>query len=315
MKSRAALAFVAVGILWGSAWIPNSVLLRNMPSMRAGALRFAIAAASVGLVALVLRLRRGAALAISRSTFRVALVLGATGLALPYALTAWAAGQVSSGTVAVLFAFMPLASLLLSGEIASGSIPGLVIGIGGVVFLVANGVSVSSSQVGGIALITCSVVLGALSLNYAKAHLRRPDLLVSVAIQFAFAAVLLGVFSAATERSHPAFWTREALVSLLVLGIVVSGLTLPIVYWLLFGLRSWQVAALQWTATFVAVAESAWLLRARPSLEMWAGAALVTGATLWLLRPNFTHPETVTLQITNHLSRTPAASESEVRSK
>jgi len=280
-----------------------------------GALRFAIAAASVGLFVLVLWLRTGAVCAISRSTFKVALILGATSLALPYALTAWAVGEVSSGTVAVLFAFMPLAALLLSAEVASAAIPALVVGIGGVAFLVSTGVSLSAGQIKGAALIVCSVVLGAFSLSYAKTHLRRSHLLVSVAIQFALAAVLLAILSAATERAQTAFPNRETLLLVLTLGIAISGLTLPLMYWLLAECEAWQVASLQWSATLVAVVESAWILRARPSTEMWAGAALIVGATIWLLRSNRGGPDTVTFQITNHTGDTSAASESEVGSK
>lgn len=313
MKPRAALLFVAVGILWGSAWIPNSALLREIPSVRVGALRFAVAAVFGGLLALIGRIRKRQALVSPRSIFKASLILGTAALALPYALTAWAAGQVSSGTVAVLYAFMPVLALLLSREVASGAIPVLVIGIGGVAFLVANGVSMSGAQAGGIVLILCSVALGAFSLNYAKAHLRRPDLLVSVAIQFAVAAVLLAAASAVIESHQPAFWNRDALASLLILGIVISASTLPVVYWLLSEWQAWQVASLQWVATLGAVGESAWLLRARPSLEIWAGAAIVIGATVWLLQNDAS--TAVTLQITNHTGDAPAASESEVRSK
>ena len=315
MKARSVFAFIAVGILWGSAWIPNSALLREIPSIRAGALRFAIAAAAVGLLVLVLRLRAGEIVTISRSTFKVALILGATGLALPYALTAWAAGQVSSGTVAVLIAFLPLAALLLSAEIASAAIPALVVGIGGVAFLVSTGVSLSAAQIKGAALIASSVVSGAISLNYAKAHLRRADLLASVVVQFALAAVLLALLSAATEREQPAFWNRETRLSVLALGIAISALTLPLMYWLLAECEAWQVASLQWSATLVAVAESAWLLRARPSMEMWAGAVLIVGAIIWLLRFSRRGPDTVTFQITNHTGDTSTASEFEVGSE
>jgi len=316
MRRRAISAFVLVGLLWGSAWIPTSVVLREMPGLRAGAVRFAIAAILAASLALVAWLRnrianqRKPALPLKDS-----LVLGLTAIALPYTLTACAAGQVSSGAVAVLFALMPLAALLLSSEAMSAAIPALVIGLGGVALLVAQGLSFSATQWKGVASIVCAVVLGAFSLNYAKTRLRHFDLLASVSMQFACAAAFVGLLSAFIERGKQAVWSQDAVLSLLILA-VFSGLSLPLMYWLLFELESWQVASLQWTATLIAVAEAAWLLRAWPSMDMWAGAALIVGATLWLLRgTGIRESEAVTLQITNHTSDAPAASESEVGSK
>jgi drug/metabolite transporter (DMT)-like permease len=315
MKWRAALAFVLVGLLWGSAWIPNSVVLRDMPGIRAGSLRFAIAAVFAAIPALVSRLRVRGASRRAAAIFADSLILGATAVAMPYALTVWAAGRVSPGGVAVLFALMPLAAVLLSRERMSAAIPALVIGVGGVTFLVAQGMSISAAQIKCAALIACAVLLGAFSLNYAKNRLLGADILISVAIQFAFAAVLLGALSGVTERGQSAAWGRDAYLSLLALGVLVSGVTLPLMYWLLTKLESWQVATLQWSATLIAVAEAAWFLRVRPSADMWAGAALIVGATVWLLRGSRSAPEAVTLEITNHTNDGSGASESEVGSK
>lgn len=311
MKWRAAWVFAVVGTLWGSAWIPASIVLRALPALRAGAVRFALAAIFAASLALIVRLRNRAAIPRTPALLRHSIVLGLTALALPYALTAFAAGQVSPGTVAVLFAFMPLAALLLSREAMSAAIPALVIGVGGVAFLVAQGLSFSAAQWKGAVITLCAVVLGAFSLNYAKTRLLRSDLLASTSIQFACAAISLGLLSAFSERGKPSVWSQEILLPLLILGVAISGLSLPLMYWLLMEIESWQVASLQWSATLIAVAESAWLLQAVPSLDMWAGAALIAGATIWLLRK----PDAVTLQITNHTREAPDASESEVGSK
>jgi len=317
VKWRTAAAFVAISILWGSAWIVEQDLLRSMPPLRAGAFRFALAAIFAGIVAVAVHMRsHSASRTKSAAVFPVSLLLGATAIAFPYALTGWAAGRVSPGAVAVLFALMPLASVLLSREIASTAIPVLVIGTGGVAFLVAQGVSFSTAQWRGATLIACAVVLGAFSLNYAKRCLTKITLLISVAIQFTFAALLLGVLGGVTERSPSITWNANTIVILLLLGVAVSGVTLPLLYWLLTEVEPWQAAALQWSATLVAVAESAWFLRARPSIEMWVGAALIIGATLWLLGATGAHEaEAVTLQITNHPCEAPSASESESGSR
>ena len=126
----------------------------------------------------------------------------------------------------------------------------------------------------------------------------------------------LAPLSVATERKDSIGWSEQTVFSLLILGVTVSSVTLPLVYWLLTKLEVWQVAALQWIATLVAVVQAAWFLRAKSSLEMWAGSAMIVGATIWLLRGDGVgRQEAVTLQITNRTFDTATASESEVGSK
>src|SRR5579883_914535 len=139
MKWQTIAAYAAIGILWGTAWIPQGELLRSLPPLRAGAYRFALAAIFTGFAALAARVRsRNAARPKAPSLLPVSLILGATAVAMPYALTAWSAGQISPGAIVVLFALTPLAAVLLSRESMSAAIPVLVIGAGGVVFLVAQ---------------------------------------------------------------------------------------------------------------------------------------------------------------------------------
>jgi len=316
MNWLTALVFVAVGFIWGSAWIATSLVLPQIPGLFAGALRFAIAAILSSVLAMAAYLRNSRqSRAKPASALGPSLVLGVTMVSLPYALTVWAAGQVSPGVVATLFAFMPLTALLLSKDGASRAIPTVVIGVGGVALLVAQGLSTSTAQIKGALLIAGAVGLGAFSLAYARRNLKQVDRLVSVAVQFAVAAVLLGALSLATEHRGPIAWREQIVVSLLILGVAVSGVTLPLVYWLLTELETWQVAALQWIATLVAVAEAAGFLRAKLSVEAWVGAGIIVGATVWLLRGGGeTSEEGVTLQIINHTFDDTTASESEVRS-
>ncbi len=296
MNRRTALAFVFIGLLWGSAWIPTTEILKEIPPLRAGALRFAIAAAFTGLLTIPSRLRPGKTPArITLALFRNAFVLSVAALALPYALIAWAALHLSPAGIPVLYAFMPLVAFLMSRESGTGAITALVIGISGVVMLVAQGISYSLAQLGGALVVLGAVVLGAFSLKYAKTHLRNPDLLLSSAIQFAFAAVVLGMASFITERTQPPAPNAQAILWLpvfwlLMLGIVISGMTLPLLYWLLTQLEASQAALLQWISTLVAVSEAALLLHARPTPEQAIGAACIVGAALWLL----THGEAVT---------------------
>jgi drug/metabolite transporter (DMT)-like permease len=320
MNWRTSAAFVAISLLWGSAWILTSFPIPQPPTLLAGAIRFAVAALFTGLLALIARLRKTSPQRKKLSpTVAPSLILGVTMVGLPFALTVWAAGDVSSAVVAILFALMPLFALFMSSEDASASIPALVLGAGGVAFLVSRGLSTSLTQITGGVLLLIAVAAEAFSLNYARSRLRHLDVLASVSIQFFTAAILLGVLSAATEHGQFGGWNRmdwdgQSIAALLVLACAVSGITLPLLYWLLARLETWQVASLQWAATLIAVVEAALFLHAKPTLEMGAGVAMIVGAILWLLRSSTGgRSPTVTLQITSHTFPPADASESKLR--
>src|SRR5271165_532512 len=117
MSWRRASVFLGVGALWGSAWIPYSLLLHHVPGLFASALRISIAAVFATLVTLVSgRGKSRASAGNSRGILIPSIVLGVTELALPYALAVWAVDRVSSGVSLTLYALIPLVALLLNKE-------------------------------------------------------------------------------------------------------------------------------------------------------------------------------------------------------
>lgn len=297
MSRRTWAVFAVTGLLWGSAWTLTPLL--PVPPLLAGAARFLIATALLGVPALVVRVRKR-----DRSDafpFRASLLLGVTMVGLPYALAVWAKDDVSAGLVAVAYSSMPLAAMFLSGRGNPGFIFAMAAGMGGVAFLVDQGISYSEMQLGGLGLLGVGVLLGAFSLNYGKAKIRMESILLSSAIQCAVASLILACLSGVTGEFHTPQWTRswngQSVFVLVALAAIEGSIAIPLLYWLLAKVESWQAAALQWLATLVAVAEAAWYLREKPTLEMCAGAAVILGAVVWLTG-RAGRPETVTLEIT-----------------
>jgi drug/metabolite transporter (DMT)-like permease len=309
MKWRTWTVFGVLGVLSGSAWILTPLV--PSPELLAGAVRFAIAAVVLGLFALfqlIKRVPRYQAFPLVPS-----IVLGITMSGLPYALAVWARGTISQGMAPLFFAAMPLAALFFSRKADSATIPAMAIGMGGVALLVAQAIHFSSAQVSGMLLLGAAVLLGAFSLNCGKATIRPGYFLLCSAIQCAVASVLLVCLSGTANQLHAgswlALWNRDSSLALIALAVAEAA-TLPLLYWLLARIESWQVATLQWVVTLSAVAEAAWFLRAKPTFEMSAGAAAVVGAVLWVMRQS-SGPETVTLQITSKLQSRQDASNSQ----
>jgi drug/metabolite transporter (DMT)-like permease len=219
-------------------------------------------------------------------------------LALPYALTVWAAEQLSAGVVALCFATMPLLLLFFAGAEQQpdefdrgqqgGAIPAVALGIGGVAMVVAPGLSVSLLQARGAAALLLAVALEGFSMIYtrrlyASGRLRSGQIPAFSAIQLATASVLLAVLTISTGQHFTFRLDETAALRLATIAIVVSAGTLPLFYWLLQSMAAWQLGTLQWMATLVAVGEAAFMIRIRPSLEGWIGAALVPVCIAWIL--------------------------------
>lgn len=329
MKWRVAAVFLAVGAIWGSAWIPMSTLSQTLPGFTIGALRFGLAAVAVAVAALVIQAVKPVAKRRFAGTLKSLAIpgmfLGAAMLAGPYALTLWAGKRVSPGVVALVFGFMPLLVLLInrderSDEARRGAIPAVVLGIGGVAMVVQRGLSFSAGQAAGTAALLAAMVLGGISLVYVcglfeKGKLRRDEVLILSAIQLGTGGVLLAMGAAASGELSRFEWPwsgyGNAALPLALLAIVVSGATLPMLYWLLQRTTAWQAATLQWAATLVAVAEAAWITGGRPAPAEWLGAILIPACTLQLF---FGFREqsavTVTEEITEHTFRHRKASDS-----
>ncbi len=261
------------------------MLLHHVPGLFASTLRFSIAAVFATLIALAGRQRKSQASADNpRGVLIPSVVLGVTELALPCALAVWTVDRVSSGVSLTLYALIPLVALLLNKESESAVIPKLVVGAGGVVVLVSSGLSISAGQLIGALLMAGAVTSQAFSLNYARQRLDKHNVITSVAIQFVVASLLLGLLSLITEHGQFTSINREIVLSLIFLGVAISGVTLPLIYWMLTEWDPWQVGAVYWITILVSVVEAAVLLRAGPSMEMLAGATLIVGAVVWVLR-------------------------------
>jgi drug/metabolite transporter (DMT)-like permease len=313
MNWRTAAGFLIVGALWGSEWMLHPLL--PGPPMLAGAARFAISAALLLLAAVAARVRKPKPQAFPMAA---SVLLGITFIGLPYALAVWAKDSVSTGMIAVLYAAMPLVTLLFNRKVndAGSLIAPMVIGMGGIAFLVAQGIDYSARQIGGMLLLGAAVALGAFSLNYAKEHIKRGDILPSSAAQCGVASVLLLLLSGTGGWQSPVQWVWSSVAMLAALATVAGVIALPLLFLLLREMEAWQAASLQWLATLIAVAEAGWFLRERPTLQMSSGAAVAAGAMLWLMTRRAGSDDgfdAVTLQITSPHERGFRPSDSEQR--
>jgi drug/metabolite transporter (DMT)-like permease len=221
-----ALVYGTCAIIWGTTWfaIRRCIGAGGYPTLKGAALRFAIAAAVLGLLYALGWGRPG-----PRSLRQAAaLVLCGALSALGYGLVYSGEETISGGLAAVIYGTFPLCTALMAtaGRVEAVTRRALVgsafalVGIG-VVF--ADRLDVSRAQAAGVLLVLGSVVVSALYSTLLKHFASEVHPLAATGVFLGTAAVTLGVVAPCVERA-PIPWPPPAgpTVALLYLSLVGS---------------------------------------------------------------------------------------------
>jgi drug/metabolite transporter (DMT)-like permease len=279
------LGFALLCATWSTTWMAIRVLVREVPPFRAAALRFAIAAAVLLVVALARRSRwpQGA------SEWRVPVVLGVTMMTIPFGTVFWAEQYITSGMTAVLSGTTPLAIALLTPMMLHQHVPrravvALVAGFGGIAALFWNGIGLEGrALVGGVSILV-SAFSTAWSANFAKRHAHGMSPVVNTGLQLAVGTILLGALSLATESGRASHWNRESLGALAFLAVMGSSVAFAVYYWLLKRMRPYQLSTTAFIVPIGAMVEGALLLDERVTPAMIVAVVVVLGAVAAVLR-------------------------------
>jgi len=200
-RGEIGLAFASIYILWGSTYLAIRFGVETIPPFILAGLRHATAG-----VLLYLWTRRRSGVARPRpKQWRAAFVVGGLMLLGGNGLVTWAEQRVPSGLAALIVASVPIWMTVLDGvqrrERPHGIvIVGLLLGLGGLAFLVAPGQFAGGSHVDpvGAAALLCAALFWAIG----SLHSRRADLpqstLLATAMEMIGGAVLLFAASAVT---------------------------------------------------------------------------------------------------------------------
>ncbi len=279
------IAYASICLIWGSTWGAIRLLVRDVPPLRAAAVRFGLAAT---LLLAVIVLRRLWSRPDARQ-WRALIVLGFTMMGIPYGLVFWAEYRISSSMTAVLFSSLPLFVALMTPLITGAVVPrravfSMLIALGAIAILFYTGLSVSPDLLLGGAAVIISVLSSAWAAVYAKREISAVNPLLSTAVQFAVSAAVLFIGSLLWERNRPSDWNQTSVLALLFLAIVGSAIAFSVYYWLLSQLQAYQVSTTNLVIPIVAIAEGALLLQERVPLLMMAAATVILVAVGVVLR-------------------------------
>ncbi len=274
------LGFLALCLIWGSTWLAMRVAVKEVPPLKAAALRFLIAA----ILLLASLLFRKAKWPQGRQQWNAIGLLSFTVIGVPYGLLFWAEQYVSSSIGALLFSAMPLVVALMTPLMLHRTVPrkavfALLLAFGGLASLFWRGELTASSRtvLGGLAVLS-AVVMSAWSVVYAKTRLQDIDPVISTGLQSLFGCVVLFWGTWALESHRTTTWSRTSVIALLFLAVFGSAAAFAIYYWLLKHMQPYQLSTLTLVVPIIAVVEGSLFGHEAVPLLMIVAMVVVLGS-------------------------------------
>ncbi|PYX97729.1 MAG: hypothetical protein DMG62_19275 [Acidobacteria bacterium] len=279
------LSYALICLIWGSTWGAIRLLVRDVPPLRAAAIRFFLAA----IILLIAAITRARVFRMSLREWRALVILGITMMGLPYGLLFWAEYRISSSMTAVIFSTCPLFVALFTPvmtrtRVPRGAVFAMLLGLGGMATLFYTELSVSKYLLLGGGAVIAAVISSSWAAVFAKREIGEVSPLLGTAVQFCVGAGILCIASLLTETRRESDWNSTSVLALAFLTIFGSVITFSLYYWLLRKMQAYQLSTINLVVPMVAMAEGALFLRESLPILMIAAASLVLVSVATVLR-------------------------------
>ena len=271
MSPRAWTAFAAVSTLWGIPYLFIRIAVDDgvPPAF------LAWSRVLIGAVVLLALAWRAGVLSPLRGRARWLVGYAVLEIAIPFPLIATGEKHVSSSLAAIIIACVPLIVALLAlrfdhDERATGRrLVGLLIGLVGVVARVGIDIAGNADELLGAACIFVAAVGYAAAPMMLKRRLADLDPRATMGVALAIAAVVLTPAAAIDPPSGAL--TSEAVLSIVVLGLLCTAAALAIMAWLVADIGPGRALVITYINPIVAVALGVTILSERPARGPWPG--------------------------------------------
>lgn len=283
------VALWTVYLVWGSTYLAIRVMVRTLPPLLSGGLRFVLAGA---ILVGILAIRRGFAAVsvrprelLSCTIVGTALLLGGNGL------VSVAETKVPSGLAALVIASVPLWVVVLrsifDGRVPRVTLAGVAVGFVGVGILVLPGGRSSGAPIAGLLVLLAASICWA-SGSYSSTKLTLPrDPLVSTGVQMLAGGIVMTLVAlVAGEGSafHPSEVTRSSVEAFLYLVVAGSLLAFTAYSWLLRNAPISKVATYAYVNPVVAIFLGWWILNERITPSVLVGATVIVASVAFIIR-------------------------------
>jgi probable blue pigment (indigoidine) exporter len=237
----AAIFFI---LLWASAYVPSKIGVLDSSPLWFLVVRFVVA----GAIALAGALALGARLPQTRAQWTALIVLGVLSNALYLGLTYEALRHLAAGVAAIVASTNPLvlaivAPFVLREPLTPLKMGGMLLGFGGVVWIMVERTGSGSANIGDVLLAFSGVLSSVASTIVFKRWCGGIDLRVTAGVQLLAAGLVLAPFAILTEGAPHAIWTARLIASYLYLVFVISIGASVLWFWLLSRGEATRVSA------------------------------------------------------------------------
>jgi drug/metabolite transporter (DMT)-like permease len=273
------LAFVSLGLIWGSSFAWIKIAVEDVPPATLVAWRMTLGAVGMLVLIAALRLRvpRGA------GEWLPLVVLGAVNAAIPIFLISWGQQFVDSGTAAVLNSLTPIFSLLIAGialrvePVTALRVIGLLLGFVGAALLASRELELraeTSGLIGAVAVVVAafSYAVGA---SYARHRIQRTHRYVVAGGTLLFAAVDAWVLALVADGGLVIPTRLESVVAIAWLGILGSFVAYVLFFFLIEHLGATMASMVTYLFPVVGVGLGVLLLGERMDVRLAVGTILV----------------------------------------
>jgi drug/metabolite transporter (DMT)-like permease len=279
------LLLLALGIMWGTSYAFIKLGVETLPTFTLIGTRLAI---GLALLVTVVVVAREAPPPPGRIYLHLA-VMAAINIVIPFTLITWAEQSVDSSIAAVLNGAVPLIVIVLAAltfhdePITLNRLAGVIVGYVGVIVLVAPGLAAAAggSEVNGEIALLGSTVAYAIGAVYARRNIKGLRPMIPAVFQVGFAFVMVGILALATENPFAVQWTTNAVVAVVWLGLLGSGLAYLLMFRLLSRIGATATSQLAYLLPVVGIITGALMLGESVDFPILIGTALIlAGVTL-----------------------------------
>ena len=273
--------FLALGLMWGTSYVFIKLGVQTLPTFTliAGRLGFGLLLLVVVVAAARQPLPR------DRMTYVHLVVMSVINIVLPFSLITTAERYVDSNLAAILNGTVPLFAIVIAAfvlhdePITVNRLVGLVVGYAGVVILVSRGIGGGDAQhglLGEVLLLLSALCYGAGGV-YARRNVRGLRPMIPALFQVGFAFVIVSAIALFFEDPLAVRWNLGALVAVLWLGFIGSGLAYLANFRLLSHWGATRTSLVAYLLPVVGIVAGAVMFGETIDLRVVLGTALVIG--------------------------------------
>jgi drug/metabolite transporter (DMT)-like permease len=279
------LGLWTVYLVWGSTYLAIRVMVRTLPPLLSGGLRFVLA----GVILLgILALRRGFhSISVGHRELLSCTVVGTALLLGGNGLVSVAETKVPSGLAALVIASVVVLRSIFDGRVPVVTLAGVAVGFIGVGILVLPGESSSGAPIAGLLVLLFASMSWATG-SYSSTKLTLPrDPLVSTGVQMLSGGIVMTVVAFVAGEGaafHTSELTRSSVEAFLYLVVAGSLLAFTAYSWLLRHAPISKVATYAYVNPVVAIFLGWWILNERITASVLIGATVIVASVAFIIR-------------------------------